>query len=190
MRLTDQAVKRLPAPKRGNKVTFDDVVKGFGCRVTAAGQRAFVLNYRRKVDGRQRQITIGSLPDWGTHAAREEAKRLKRKVDGGGDPVGDIQSSRAAATVAELCARFEREVLPRNRPSTQPGYRQQIRADILPALGRMKVAAVAYSDIDAIHRKISARAPGPTLTASAPCCRAYLASQSAGACATTIRVAA
>jgi len=58
MRLTDQAVKRLPAPKRGNKVTFDDVVKSFGCRVTAAGQRAFVLNYRRKVDGRQRQITL------------------------------------------------------------------------------------------------------------------------------------
>src|SRR5262249_26780702 len=89
MKLTDNLLRRLPPPARGNKVTYDDAVKGFGCRVTAAGGRAFILNYRRKLDGRERRYTIGSFPDWGTTAARVEAKRLKRAIDGGADPVGE-----------------------------------------------------------------------------------------------------
>jgi integrase len=159
MRLTDIAIKRLPAPPRGNKITYDDAVKGFGIRITAGDARAFVLNYRRKLDGRERRVTIGSYPDWSTATAREEAKRLKRQIDGGADPVGEQEESRAAATVADLCARFERDYVPRKRPSTQRVYRQQIAADILPAFGRMKVAAVSPADTDDFHHRLSARAP-------------------------------
>ena len=72
MRLTDIIVKRLPAPPRGNKVTYDDAVKGFGCRVTAAGGRAFVLNYRRKVDGRERQSPSAAIP---IGARRQRARK-------------------------------------------------------------------------------------------------------------------
>ena|SRR5262249_45851717 len=93
MKLTDNLLRKLPAPERGNKVYYDDAPKGFGCRVTAAGGRAFILNYRRKLDGRERRYTIGSFPDWGTTAAREEAKRLKRAIDGGADPVGECRPS-------------------------------------------------------------------------------------------------
>jgi integrase len=159
MRLTDIVIKRLPAPPRSNKVTYDDAVKGFGARVTAAGARAFVLRYRRRADGHERLFTIGSYPDWSTGAARDEAKRLKRAIDGGADPVGEIQDSRGAATVADLCSRFLADYVPRKRPSTQRDYRQQVNVDILPALGRLKVAAVSHADIDAFHRKISTRAP-------------------------------
>ena len=159
MKLTDNLLRKLPAPERGNKVTYDDAVKGFGVRVTAAGGRAFILNYRRKVDGRERRYTIGSFPDWGTTAAREEAKRLKRAIDGGADPVGEQEENRAAATVADLCARFEHDYLPRKRPSTQRVYRQQIRTDILPAFAKTKVAAVTHADVDGFHHRLSARAP-------------------------------
>src|SRR5262245_48516028 len=159
MRLQDSSIKHLPTPKRGNRITYDDAVKGLGVRITAAGGRAFILNYRRKLDGRERRITIGSFPDWSTTAAREEAKRLKRAVDGGADPVGEQEDSRAAPTIADLCARFERDYLPRKRPSTQRVYRQQIQTDIMPALGRTKVAAVSHADIDGFHHRLSARAP-------------------------------
>jgi integrase len=159
MKLTDNLLRRLPTPERGNKVTYDDAVKGFGCRVTAAGGRAFILNYRRKLDGRERRYTIGSFPDWGTTAAREEAKRLKRAIDGGADPVGEQEENRAAATVADLCARFERDYLSRNRTTTQRVYRQQIRTDILPAFAKTKVAAISHADIDGFHHRLSGRAP-------------------------------
>lgn len=154
-KLTDKTVKSLPVPS----LIWDQDVKGFGIRVTAAGARAFVLNYRRKADARERRWTIGSFPDWGTGAAREEAKRLKRLIDGGADPVGEHQSLRAAPTIADLCTRFEDEYMPRKREWTQKGYRQQIKTDILPAMRRLKVAAVTYSDVDRLHRELSKRAP-------------------------------
>lgn len=160
MQLTDRLVKALPAPARGNKVAFDSSgVKGFGCRVTASGTKAFVLRYRRRADGQQRLFTIGSYPAWGVGVARDEAKRLKRAIDGGADPVGEMQDSRGAATVADLCSRFLADYVPRKRPATQRDYLQQVNVDILPAFGRAKVATVTHADVDAFHRKISTRAP-------------------------------
>src|SRR5262245_46291769 len=84
-RLSDGLIKKLPTPATGNKLHYDAEVKGFACRVTAAGQRSFVLNYRAA--GRERRYTIGSFPDWSTTAAREEAKALKKRVDRGEDPM-------------------------------------------------------------------------------------------------------
>jgi integrase len=158
-KLTDRIVKSLPVPDRGNQIAYDEDVKGFGARITAAGGRAFIVNYRRKSDGRERRWTIGSFPDWGTGAARDEAKRLKRLIDGGADPVGEHEGDRSSPTVADLCVRFEAEYLPRKRPWTQKSYRQQIAADILPVMRRLKVAAVTYSDVDRLHRDIGKRAP-------------------------------
>ena len=158
-RLSDRTVKLLPAPERGNRITYDADVKGFGVRVTAAGGRAFILNYRRKADGLERRWTIGSFPDWGSGAARDEAKRLKRLIDGGADPVGAHQGERSSPTVADLCTRFETEYLPRKRPMTARDYRQQIATDILPVMRRLKVATIAYADVDKLHRDISRRAP-------------------------------
>jgi hypothetical protein len=35
-RLTDAAIKRLRAPSKANRITYDDDVAGFGIRITAA----------------------------------------------------------------------------------------------------------------------------------------------------------
>ncbi len=43
--LTDAIIKKLPLPETGNKIYYDDP-PGFGCRITAAGAKAFLLNYR------------------------------------------------------------------------------------------------------------------------------------------------
>jgi hypothetical protein len=60
-KLTDGIVRGLPTPSTGAKITYDADVKGFGVRVTAAGARSFVLNYRTKL-GRERRFTIGAFP--------------------------------------------------------------------------------------------------------------------------------
>jgi integrase len=149
-KITDKIVKSAPAG-----LVWDGDVKGFGVKVYPAGSRSFILNYRRKSDGRERRWTIGSFPDWGTGAAREEAKRLKRLIDGGADPVGEHQSNRAAPTVNDLLDRFDEEYLPRKRASTQRTYRNQITSAIRPKLGRLRVANVTFADIDALHRGLS-----------------------------------
>jgi Arm DNA-binding domain/Phage integrase, N-terminal SAM-like domain len=155
-KLTDAIIKQLPTPAAGKKITYDSTVAGFGCCVYASGARTFIVNYRTR-SRRERRITIGSFPDWNTAAARGEAAELKKVVDRGGDPLGDIKAARAAPTVDDLCDRFLAEYLPRKRPSTQHTYRLQIENEIRPALGRLKVAEAAFGDIDGLHRRINAR---------------------------------
>jgi integrase len=158
-RISDKVVRALPAPAAGNRVIYDDLVKGFGVRITAGNAIAFVLNYRVKATAQERRYTIGSFPDWSVAAAREKAKELKRHIDSGGDPLGELKTSRDAPTVADLCDRFEAEHLDKLRQHTQSGYRNILKREIVPALGKLKVAAVDFEDVDRLHRRISKRAP-------------------------------
>lgn len=160
-RLTDKTIANLPAPNSGNRVHHDapnaqgkNWTPGFGCRVTAAGAKAFVLSYRTKT-GRDRRLTIGTLPTWKLAAARDEAAKLKRKIDQGEDPLGDLKAARAADTVAQLCDRFIAEYLPKKRPSTSASYEALIAKYIKPELGSLKVAHLTYSDVDRLHQKIT-----------------------------------
>jgi Arm DNA-binding domain/Phage integrase, N-terminal SAM-like domain len=161
MKLTDNLLRQLPAPRQNKRIYYDDAVKGFSRRVSSTGVRAFILTYRRKSDGHQRRLTIGSFPDWSVVAAREQARRLKREVDSGSDPLGQQEALRDAPTIADLCERFEQDYVPRKRPSTQRVYKQQIAADIRPALGKTKVAGLTHADVDKWHHKLSARGPTP-----------------------------
>jgi integrase len=159
VKLSDKVVRRLVAPVTGNRIAYDSDVHGFGVRITAGGAIAFILNYRVKATGLERRYTIGSFPDWTVSTAREKAKELKRHVDGGGDPLGEVKASRDAPTVADLCARFEEEHVSKLRRRSQDDYRGAIRNDIVPELGKLKVAAVDFEHVERLHRKITKRAP-------------------------------
>jgi integrase len=153
-KLTDKLVKALAAPPTANRITYDYEVKGFGCRVTAAGTRAFILNYRTR-GGRERRFTIGDAAHWKVDAARQEAKNLKLRIDNGEDPLEDVQAARGAKTVAELCERFIEDHLPKKRPNTRADYQRAIDLYILPALKHLKIVDVSYADIDGLHRRIT-----------------------------------
>jgi integrase len=156
--LSDGDVKRLTAPASGNRITYDKgkgSVSGFGCRVTAAGTKSYILNYRTKA-GRERRYTIGSADNWTTGAARIKARELRKQVDNGEDPLGNIEEERAAPTLHDLCDRFENEFLPTRRESTQVDYRSMLSRHIRPHWGKHdKVADVTTDEIEALHRKIS-----------------------------------
>jgi integrase len=155
-KLTDRLVKAAAPPAGGrlNAILYDGEVKGFGLRVTKDGARAFVLNYR--IAGRERRLTIGSYPDWTVLAAREEAKRLKRLVDTGRDPLGERVAVRQAPTIADLIERYLAEHGPRKRERSRREDDAMIRQWIAPQLGSSKVADIRHAGVDALHRKITA----------------------------------
>ena len=74
MRLTDQLIRNLPPPDRGQKTVWDASLRGFGCRISQGGTKSFVVQM-----GKERQlVTIGRYhPDILPLAkARDEAKRI------------------------------------------------------------------------------------------------------------------
>ena len=152
--LTDALCRKQKPPDKGMAITWDDDCKGFGYRITAAKARSFVLNYRTA--GRQRQMTIGSFPDWGVTRARVKAREYKRDIDSGGDPLAERDQLRSAPTVSDLVERYRKDSLPRKRPSTQKTQTSYLQKHILPALGSRKVASITHTDMDVLHRRIKA----------------------------------
>lgn len=155
-KLTAKFVGTLPAPGRGQKIYFDTEIKGFGVRVLASGVKSFVLDYWN-AEGTQRRLTIGQFPTWTVARARERAKELRIEIDADGDPLDTRKKLRTAPTVAKLCERYIDEHLPEKAEKSQHEDRRIIDRDILPRLGKRKVADVHNQDIKALHRAITKR---------------------------------
>jgi integrase len=154
--LTDAIVRRLEPPATGNRITYDDTVRGFGARVTTNGAKAYVLTYSVRGSGRQRRYTIGGCDRWTATDARQRAKELKAEIDRGGDPLADIESEREAPDMGDLVERFREVHFPRLRPSTQADYTLMLKSHVVPHFGeRRKVRDVVFADIDRLHRRIT-----------------------------------
>jgi len=151
--ITDALVRRSSAGDRPQVFFWDAEVKGFGLRITNAGAKSFILDYR--ILGRQRRITIGNYPDWSVKAARREAGDLKKLVDKGEDPMGDRHALRSAPTVEDLWARYQRDHLPRKAERSQVDERIMWEKLILPELGKYKVMEITHDQVEALHRKIT-----------------------------------
>jgi integrase len=99
MKLDARTVAGLALPKgKSDVIYFDDELPGFGVRFCATGgrvRRSFVLQYR--VHGRSRRIKIGGEA-LTLMQAREAAKKLRAKVELGGDPQADKAAERLKAT--------------------------------------------------------------------------------------------
>lgn len=105
MKLTDRSVEdaRCPAGRK-DMLIFDDALKGFGLRVTAAGARVFIMQYR--VGSRVRRASLG---DWGTELttaqARRKAETLRGQVRDKRDPVAERKEAQATTLAAEAQAK-------------------------------------------------------------------------------------
>jgi integrase len=153
-KLTDKVVRELASPVHGHIRVHDRDLRGFGARVTATGTKSFILDYR--IDGRERRYTIGQYPAWSVAAAREEAQKLRRRIDRGEDIMGERQAAREAPTVRDLAERYREEHLPKKRPGSRRDDESMLRRHVLPELGQLKVAHVEYQYIDRLHRTLKA----------------------------------
>src|SRR5262249_61045557 len=102
-----------------------------------------------------------------------EGADLPRRIDQGGDPLGERKDERTSETVADLAERFLAEHGARLRSKTALDYRRIIIRHVLPTLGRHKVKAVTFTDIDRLHRRISEPAPCQADPYVAVCCKMF-----------------
>jgi integrase len=161
-RITDRLVNDADnVPHKGQRIIFDDDITGFGVRFIAPsrrhkkGLRAFILDYR--FGGAQRRYTIGRYPTWSVEAARKKAKELRKSVEADQDPMAERDKLRTAPTVTDLAERYRVEHLPSKSPQSQADDCAMIEGEILPIIGKRKVADIHQGDIKALHRAITKR---------------------------------
>ena len=106
LKLTDGIVEGVE-PERADVYIWDSALPRFGVRVTSAGSRVYLLQYRAKATtgaGRTRRITIGQHDGdlWNVTKARAAARKLLAAVDLGRDPYAEREAEREATHQAEL----------------------------------------------------------------------------------------
>ena len=169
-RLSEEIVKRLVAPATGNRVTYfagaliqgAKAPRGFGVRVTAAGARSFILNYRLR--GREHRFTIGAWPDWSALKAVREARNLRQRVDRGENPLEDRTPTPTTKTVSTLLDEFmTRYVRNKERPlRSADAIESAFNRLVKPRIGKIGVYELRRSHIAEMLDWIEDRA-GPVM---------------------------
>jgi integrase len=160
--LTERVVKAAEIGTR-KYVVFDEDCAGFGLCVFLSGRKGFILIYRAA--GRQRRMRIGTWPSWSVVAAREEAKRLKRDIDRGEDPMDDRTNARHAPIVKDLIDRFIDEHLPKLAATNAKDQISMLNGLVLPDWRTRKVADITPTDVDRLLTKIALGRARPSKTA-------------------------
>ena len=154
-RLSEETIKHLPVPPTGNSITYfagatiqgAKAPRGFGVRVTAAGARAFILNYRLR--GREHRFTIGAWPDWSALKAVREARNLRQRVDRGENPLEDRAQPPETKTVSNVLDEFvTRYVRNNDRPlRSADTIESAFNRLVKPRIGKLSVYEVRRSHI-------------------------------------------
>jgi len=106
-RITKRSVEAIPEPVGPARAyLWDDVLKGFGVMVTAAGSRSYLVQFQ--IGGRgapTRRATIGRHGSpWTADRARDRAADLLELVRKGVDPVEDAKRQRNSDSERKLAA--------------------------------------------------------------------------------------
>jgi integrase len=154
MKITKKRVDRLKPPSTGNKVYWDEDLRGFGLRVTAKGAKSYVLNYR--INGRERRYTIGQHGELTPTQARADALSIKAEIRQGVDPLAERGRLKVEKTFADLCDEYQQTYMLRKKSAASD---KQYISFLLPKLKNRKLSEIKRRDIEVIHQKKGSEAP-------------------------------
>ncbi|BAV65529.1 tyrosine-type recombinase/integrase [Sphingobium cloacae] len=163
-KLTKRAVDALQAPTSAQAFLWDGELKGFGVRVTRAGVKTFIIQYRNAA-GKSRRINLGRYGTLTVELARDQAKIKLGAVAAGEDPADAEDNPRDQVTVATLCDWYLKEAEAgrilgrRNRPikkSTLAMDKSRIETHIKPLLGARLAQGLKVADIEGMQSDIAA----------------------------------
>lgn len=149
-------VDQVDVPPKGQRFVFDDhrdAARGFGLRVTKAGGRAYILQF--SMDGKQRRMTIGAHPALSLEAARAESRELVARIARGEDPLAKKAARRAEPLMRDVAEEWIAKHVSGLRSAAD--VEAQVRRDIIPAIGSIRVTDVRRRDIiELVERKAEA----------------------------------
>lgn len=152
-KITKRSVDALQAGAR-DSFLWDDEVSGFGVKVTPAGRRVYVLQYRLGGRGAPvKRFTIGQHGVFTPEQARAEARRLAAMVTQGVDPSGAKQERNRQAVDLAFPKYAERFLSLYVRDNWKASYRSAesaLRLHVTPLLKSKPLPAIRRADLVAV----------------------------------------
>ena len=163
-----------PGQKNGQAIDaflWDGGLKGFGLKVTAAGAKVYIAQYRRGGRGSPTQrVTIGRHgtigPDgkpWTPDTARRKAMVLLGAVEAGGDPAAEQRAKREAAkrptvdddrSVEKVAGRWFNHQRRHGKRSADEVERSFAR-HVYPTLGPRRIETIKKADAYALYERLA-----------------------------------
>lgn len=162
--LTDRKLRALKPAAEGQRYqVMDTLVPGFGVRVTATGNKSFILRTRYPGERHPARRELGQVGVLGLAAAREKARQWSALVKQGIDPALAEDRARAEArrakenTVEAIAADWFAEKLPGERKGAE--VERDFRNVFLTRWAKRPVSEITELDVLAVIREKKKTAP-------------------------------
>jgi integrase len=151
LKLTKSTIDPLPASAK-EVIWWDVDLKGFGLKVTPAGRKVFLVQYRPAGDRRNpRKYTIGEYGQVTPYQARVEAQRVLAERAAGRDPQAAKQAAKrriASEQVEDLVTEFLARHAAQNRTAGETA--RIFRREVLPFWGNRTLGEIRKRDVVAL----------------------------------------
>jgi len=143
-------------PAEKVQLYWDKSLKGFGVRVTPAGRKTFVVQYRTGGRGSpSRRLSIGKYGILTVDQAKKEALIILAQVATGHDPHASKQAEKQAITMDELCDDYLKHGCTMKKESTIATDKGRIETHIKPLLGKRKVKDLTSNDVRRFMKNVA-----------------------------------
>lgn len=164
-RLTELVIERTKPPASGRVELWDDLLPGFGVRISNKGRRTFFLMYRSPIErteegeGVRKRLALGKFPVVDLAKARDLAREKLALIDRGVDPGLDQEdapkaaSLRVAAVVADFILKHHRGIDKAGDPLAVPKRRSWRETQrifdryVLPVWSDRDITAIKKQDV-------------------------------------------
>ncbi|MER9602761.1 tyrosine-type recombinase/integrase [Mesorhizobium sp. M0243] len=157
IKITKTTVEAI-APTDCDQIFWDAALKGFGLKVTPAGSKVYLVQYRTGGgrSGVTKRVTIGKHGSpWTPDMARAEAKAVLARVTQGSDPAKAKQLDRQMLTISELCDTYLQNGTGTKKESTLSTDKGRIERHIKPLIGKLKLSSVTQADIKKFIKNVA-----------------------------------
>jgi integrase len=158
-KLTKRTIDALPSPAGADQIWWDEDLKGFGLKLTPAGRKVFLVQYRPAGNRHNpRKYTIGEYGSVTPHQARVEAQRVLGERAAGRDPQEEKQTSKRrirSDQVADLAAEFIARHASQNRTGSETA--RIFNREVLPLWGSWTLSEVRKRDVIVLLDRIRER---------------------------------
>jgi hypothetical protein len=99
---TQDRIKELPTPEKGRVDYYDKKVPKLTCRVSATGNKSFVV-LKKNYAGKVQRVTLGKFPDMSVYEAQKQALKTLIQLADGIDPNQKKKADKVKGITLQQC---------------------------------------------------------------------------------------